>query len=132
MRPSLIERFAGRRIARYSLSTQTPRLYDCFDETVSTRTTPSAYPAGAHHHTSQKVGEPSLVYESSSVIRQDIESSSTTYLKESGVGSEEEIPGSEDAHAIRLPPKRRVPLTVQVITRRKGRIVNYDHTEIDL
>ncbi|NLM30974.1 MAG: hypothetical protein GX216_11245 [Methanomicrobiales archaeon] len=132
MRPSLIERFAGWRAARYSQSTQAPGLHDCFDETVSTRTMPSAYPAGAHHHTSRKVCEPPLAYESSSVIHRDIESSSTTYLKESGVGSEEEISGSEDADLIRLPPKRRVPLTVQVITRRKGRIVNYDYTEIDL
>ncbi|HOZ42990.1 MAG TPA: hypothetical protein PLD13_05255 [Methanoculleus sp.] len=129
--PSLIERPAGRRPAGYSPSTQIVRPYDHFGEVSSTRTMVLARPAGAHHCTRSGVCELSLAYESSSVIHQALKSSSTTYLKERGAG-DEEIPGSEDAHIVRLPPKRRMPLIVQVATRRRGRITNYDHTEIDL
>lgn len=130
--PSLIERPAGRRPAGYSPSTQIVRPYDHFGEVSSTRTMVLARPAGAHHCTRSGVCELSLAYESSSVIHQALKSSSTTYLKELGSGNEEEVPGSEEAHVVRLPPKRKVPLTVQVVTRRKGRITNYDLTEIDL
>lgn len=129
--PSLIERPAGRRHAGYSPSTQIVRPYDHFGEVSSIRTMVLARPAGAHHCTRSGVCELSLAYESSSVIHQALKSSSTTYLKERGAG-DEEIPGSEDAHIVRLPPKRRMPLIVQVVTRRRGRITNYDHTEIDL
>ncbi len=129
--PSLIERPAGRRPAGYSPSTQIVRPYDHFGEVSSTRTMVLARPAGAHHCTRSGVCELSLAYGSSSVIHQALKSSSTTYLKERGAG-DEEIPGSEDAHIVRLPPKRRMPLIVQVVTRRRGRITNYDHTEIDL
>jgi hypothetical protein len=129
--PSLIERPAGRRPAGYSPSTQIVRPYDHFGEVSSTRTMVLARPAGAHHCTRSGVCELSLAYESSSVIHQALKSSSTTYLKERSAG-DEEIPGSEDAHIVRLPPKRRMPLIVQVVTRRRGRITNYDHTEIDL
>lgn len=129
--PSLIERPAGRRPAGYSPSTQIVRPYDHFGEVSSTRTMVLARPAGAHHCTRSGVCELSLAYESSSVIHQALKSSSTTYLKERSAG-DEEIPGSEDAHIVRLPSKRRMPLIVQVVTRRRGRITNYDHTEIDL
>lgn len=129
--PSLIERPAGRRLAGYSPSTQILWLYDHFSEVSSTQTKTLAHPAGAYHCVSPKTYKLSLAYESSSIIHQDLKSSSTTYLKERGAG-DEEIPGSEDAHIVRLPPKRRMPLIVQVVTRRRGRITNYDHTEIDL
>ncbi len=130
--PSLIERPAGRRPAGYSPSTQILWLYDHFSEVSSTQTKTLAHPAGAYHCVSPKTYKLSLAYESSSIIHQDLKSRSTTYLKELGSGNEEEVPGSEEAHVVRLPPKRKVPLTVQVVTRRKGRITNYDLTEIDL
>ncbi len=130
--PSLMEHPICRRSGRYSPSTQVPELHDPLDEIRSTRTTTLAHSADAQHHISQKTCKPSLVYESSSTMRQALKSSSTTFLEGSGRESEEEVPGSEDAQIIRLPPKRRVPLTVQVVTRIRGRITNYDLTEIDL
>lgn len=129
---SLMERPISRRSTGYSPSTQVPGLYDPFDEIRSTRTTTLARPADARHRISQKTCKPSLVYESSSTMRQALKSSFTTYREGPNRESEEEVLGSEDAQVIRLPPKRRVPLTVQVVTRVKGRIINYDLTEIDL